>query len=270
MTTAPPPSAPAPLRVEDHGDGVVLLTLALPERRNAMTAELTQAWADAVEGLRGDRAVRCVVVTGEGSAFCAGGDVGWLASEPDATVDRLRDRMLPFYRTWLSLRALDVPSIAAVNGAAVGAGGCLALSTDIRYAGRSARFTVPFAQLGMHAGMATTWLLPEVVGLSAARELLLTGRVCDADDMLRLGLASEVFDDGALLERTLERARQVASGAPVAQRLHKVALADGGHSSFEQALRWEALAQPVTLATEDLQEGLRARAERRRPQFTGR
>jgi enoyl-CoA hydratase/carnithine racemase len=260
----------APLRVERHDDGVVVLTLALPDRRNAMTAELTSAWRAAVDGLRGDRSVRCVVVTGEGRAFCAGGDVGWLASEPDATVDALRDRMLPFYRTWLSLRALDVPSIAAVNGPAVGAGGCLALSADIRYAGASAKFTVPFAQLGMHAGMATTWLLPEVVGLAATRELLLTGRVCDAPEMLRLGLVSAVYDDGELLERTLEHARQVAAGAPVAQRLHKVALADGGHASFEDALRWEALAQPVTLATADLQEGLRARAERRPPVFTGR
>lgn len=264
------PQTTGPLRVERHDDGVVLLTLDLPDRRNAMTGELTSAWAEAVEGLRGDRDVRCVVVTGAGKAFCAGGDVGWLAAEPDATVDQLRDRMLPFYRTWLSLRALDVPSIAAVNGAAVGAGGSLALSTDIRYAGRSARFTVPFAQLGMHAGMATTWLLPEVVGVAAARELLLTGRVCDADEMLRLGLVSAVYDDAELLDRALEHARQVAAGAPVAQRLHKVALADGGHASFEDALRWEALAQPVTLATADLQEGLRARAEKRPAVFTGR
>jgi enoyl-CoA hydratase/carnithine racemase len=260
----------SPLRVERHDDGVVVLTLALPDKRNAMTDALTAAWGETVAGLAGDRSVRCVVVTGEGRAFCAGGDVGWLASEPDASPDQLRDRMLPFYRTWLSLRALDVPSIAAVNGAAVGAGGSLALSADLRYAGRSARFTVPFAQLGMHAGMATTWLLPEVVGLAAARELVLTGRVCDADEMLRLGLVSAVYDDDVLLERVLEHARQVASGAPVAQRLHKVALADGGHASFEDALRWEALAQPVTLATADLQEGLRARAEKRRAVFTGR
>lgn len=258
----------APLRVERHADGVVVLTLALPDRRNAMTDALTAAWGQAVAGLERDRSVRCVVVTGEGTAFCAGGDVGWLAAEPDAAVDQLRDRMLPFYRTWLSLRALDVPSIAAVNGPAVGAGAALALSADIRYASASARFSVPFAQLGMHAGMATTWLLPEVVGAAAARELLLTGRTCDAAEMLRLGLASAVFEPAELLDRVLDRARQVAAGAPIAQRLHKVALA--GHASFEDALRWEAVVQPVTLATADLQEGLRARAERRRPVFTGR
>lgn len=260
---------PETLRVDRHDNGVVLLTLALPDKRNAMTGELTAEWGETVASLKGNRSVRCVVVTGEGKAFCAGGDVSWLASEPDASPARLRDRMLPFYTTWLSLRQLDVPSIAAVNGAAVGAGGALALSCDIRYAGTSAKFTVPFAQLGMAAGMATTWLLPEVVGLAAARELLLTGRVADAAEMLRLGLVSAVYDDSELVARALAHAGQVASGAPVAQRFHKIALADGGHASFEDALRWEALAQPVTLATADLQEGLKARAEKRLAVFTG-
>ncbi|MEO6204595.1 MAG: enoyl-CoA hydratase-related protein [Mycobacteriales bacterium] len=259
-----------PLRLERHDDGVVVLTLALPDVRNAMTAELTAAWGETVASLKGDRSVRCVVVTGEGPAFCAGGDLGWLAGEPDATPDQLRDRMLPFYTTWLSLRALDVPSIAAVNGAAVGAGAALAMSADIRYAGAAAKFTVPFAQLGMHAGMATTWLLPEIVGRAAARELLLTGRVADAPEMLRLGLCSAVYDDADLLERTLTHARQVAAGAPVAQRLHKLSLANGGHTSYEAALQWEAVVQPVTLATQDLQEGLRAKAEKRPAVFTGR
>lgn len=264
---------PSPLRVERTSTGpdagIVVLTLDLPDVRNAMKDELTAAWADAVASLQRDRSVRCVVVTGAGKAFCAGGDVGWLASEPEAGVDRLRDRMLPFYETWLSLGALDVPSIAAVNGAAVGAGAIMALSCDIRYAGASARFTVPFAQLGMHAGMASTWLLPEVVGLAQARELLLTGRVCDAQEMVRLGLATQVFDDDQLLSATMERARMVAAGAPVAQRLHKVALSRGGHATFADALQWEALAQPVTLATKDLQEGLRARRDKRPAVFTG-
>ncbi len=265
---------PGPLRVERSTSGpdagIVVLTLDLPDVRNAMKDELTAAWADAVESLRRDRSVRCVVVTGAGKAFCAGGDVGWLASEPEATPDELRDRMLPFYETWLSLGGLDVPSIAAINGAAVGAGGIMALSCDIRYAGASARFTVPFAQLGMHAGMASTWLLPEVVGLAAARELLLTGRVCDADEMVRLGIATQVFSDDELLERTMERARMVAAGAPVAQRLHKVALSRGGHATFADALQWESVVQPLTLATQDLQEGLRARREKRPAVFTGR
>jgi len=254
------------LRVERPSAGVVLLTLDLPDRRNAMTDALTAAWQETVEGLRGDRSVRCVVVTGSGSAFCAGGDLGWLSSG-GATVDQLRDKMVPFYRAWLTLRTLDVPSVAAVNGPAVGAGAALALSCDIRYAGPSASFSVPFALLGMHAGMASTYTLTEVVGVAHARELLLTGRAVKADEMLRLGLCSAVFDD--VLASSLERAEQIASGAPIANRLHKEALRDGGPVSLERALQWEAVAQPVTMATRDVQEGLRAKADKRRPDFTG-
>ena len=256
------------LKVGRPREGVVLLTLNLPDLRNAMTDELTSQWGATVETLRGDRTVRCVVVTGAGKAFSSGGDLGWLGSG-GASVDVLRDKMLPFYRTWLTLRTLDVPSIAAVNGAAVGAGAALALSCDIRYAAAAATFAVPFAKLGMHAGMATTYTLAEVAGVAAARELLLTGRVLDAQEMLRLGLCSAVYDDATFLASVLERAAAVAGAAPIANRLHKEALRDGGHASFEDALQWEALAQPVTMATSDLQEGLVARAERRPAVFTG-
>jgi enoyl-CoA hydratase/carnithine racemase len=256
------------LKVERPSDGVLLLTLDLPDRRNAMTDELTAAWSATTASLRGDRAVRCVVVTGAGKAFCAGGDLGWLEAG-GASVDALRDKMLPFYRAWLSLRSLDIPSIAAVNGAAVGAGAALALSCDIRYAGAAAKLSVPFGKLGMHAGMATTFTLTEVAGVAAARELLLTGRTIDAAEMLRLGLCSAVYDDSDLLEQALAHAAEVASGAPLPARLHKEALRDGGPSSLEAALQWEALAQPVTMATKDLQEGLRAKAEKRSATFTG-
>jgi enoyl-CoA hydratase len=257
------------LLVDRPAEGVVILTLDLPDRRNAMTDELTAAWVEAGAALRGDRSVRCVVVTGSGRAFCSGGDLGWLASG-GASVDELREKMLPFYRAWLGLRALDVPSVAALNGPAVGAGAALALSCDIRYAGTTASLSVPFAQLGMHAGMATTYTLTEVAGVAVARELLLTGRSVPADEMLRLGLCSAVFEPDELLPAVLERAAQVAAGAPVATRLHKEALRDGGPTSLERALAWESVAQPVTMATEDLQEGLRAKAEKRPARFTGR
>jgi enoyl-CoA hydratase len=210
------------------------------------------------------------VVTGEGSAFCAGGDLSWIAESPDLTVDSIRDRMLPFYRTWLSIRELEVPSIAAVNGHAIGAGLCLALACDLRYVARGAKLSVPFTMLGMHAGMAATWLLPEVVGLAAARELLLTGRSVEGDEAFRLGLANGVYDAETLLEKALAVAGRIAAAAPIATRLTKVGLRAGGHRSMEDALQYEALAQPVTFATEDLREGLAATREKRRPTFSGR
>ena len=185
-------------------------------------------------------------------------------------MDQLRTRMLPFYRTWLSIRTLEVPTIAAVNGPAIGAGLCLALACDLRYAAAGARLGVPFVKLGMHAGMGGTHLLPEVVGEAHARDLLLTGRVVDADEALRIGLVSRVLDPATFLEEVLEIAAGIAASAPIATRLTKLALQDGGHADLESALQWEAMAQPITLATEDLQEGIRASQEKRPPEFRGR
>jgi enoyl-CoA hydratase/carnithine racemase len=258
------------LRVERRHGGVVMLTLALPERRNMMSTAMTASWGEAIAGLRADPSVRAVVVTGEGSAFCSGGDVSWIGATPDASVDELRARMLPFYRTWLAVRELEVVTIAAINGAAIGAGLALALACDLRYAADDAKLAVPFTALGMHAGMATTYLLPEVAGLAVAREMLLTGRVVTGAEAVGLGLVNRAFPREDVLGAALQVAEAVAAAAPVATRLTKVALLGGGHASFDAALQWEALAQPITLATADLQEGLAAQRGRRAPRFTGR
>jgi enoyl-CoA hydratase/carnithine racemase len=258
------------LRVERPSEGVVLLTLDDPGRRNAMSEEMTSSWVTAIDGLAGDRSVRTVVVTGAGSAFCSGGNTGWIASEPDAEVDHLRDRMIGFYRAWLSIRKLEVPTIAAVNGPAIGAGLCLALACDLRYAATSAKLGAPFVKLGMHPGMAATYLLPNVVGDAHARDLLLTGRVADAEESLRLGMVSRVIPDEAFLDEVLEIAAGIAATAPIPSRYTTLALRNGGHADFETAVQWEALAQPVTLATADLHEGIAAAKERREPRFTGR
>jgi enoyl-CoA hydratase len=235
-----------------------------------MSDRMTASWTAAVDELAEDRTVRAVVVTGEGSAFCSGGNTGWIAGQPDAAVDDLRSRMIGFYRAWLSIRRLEVPTIAAVNGPAVGAGMCLALACDLRYAAASARLGAPFVRLGMHPGMAATYLLPNVVGEAHARDLLLTGRMVDAEESLRLGLVSRVFADDGFLDSVLEVASGIASNAPIPTRYTTVALRDGGHSDFESAVQWEALAQPITLATADLQEGIAASRDRREPRFSGR
>ena len=248
---------------------MALLVLDNPDLRNAMSDEMTASWTRAIEHLAGDRSVRCVVVTGEGTAFCSGGNTSWIASEPDASVDRLRTRMMAFYRAWLTIRSLEVPTIAAVNGAAIGAGLCLALACDVRYSAVGARLGAPFVKLGMHPGMAATHLLPEAVGHAAARDLLLTGRLVQDDEALRLGLVSRVLEREGFLDAVLATAADVAATAPIASRLTKLALADGGHADFESALQWEAMAQPITLATADLQEGVRASQERRTPVFHG-
>ena len=262
-----PTPAGTPLRVERPSEGVVVLTLALPERRNAMTEELTAAWRQAVAGLAVDKSVRVVVVTGEGSAFCAGGDLSWIEAG-GAEVDLLRTKMFAFYKTWLSIRDLEVPVIAAVNGPAIGAGLCLALACDLRYAAPKARFGAPFAALGMHPGMAASYLLPEAVGLPRAREMLYTGRIYGAEEAVEVGLINGVLPAETLVADVIETAQKVASMAPIAVRLTKSALRHGPRS-YAEALEWEALAQPITMATADMREGLKAQGERRKPTFSG-
>lgn len=258
------------LRIENPSEGVAVLVLDNPEQRNAMSAEMTESWVSAIDAIAQDTSVRVVVVRGEGSAFTAGGDLDWLVSDPDADVSTLRARMLPFYRAWLSVRRLEVPTIAAVNGHAIGAGLCLALACDLRFARRGAAMGLPFTALGLHPGMGATFSLPDAVGAAAARDLLLTGRVVRDEEAVRLGLVSRVLEAEAFDDEVLAAARSVAATAPVAARLTTLALRGGGHGDLESALQWEALAQAVTLATDDVHEGIRAARERRAPDFKGR
>jgi enoyl-CoA hydratase len=250
-------------------EGVALVTLDLPERRNAMSEPMTRSWGQVMRALADDESVRCVVVTGAGRAFCAGGDLSWIGAAPHAAVHALRDRMLAFYRTWLSVAELPVPTIAAVQGAAVGAGLAVALACDLRYAAEDATLSVPFTALGLHPGMATTFLLRQAAGDTVARDMLLTGRALTGAEGAACGLVTRAVPRDDVLDTALEAAATVAAAAPIATRLTKAAFAAGGPSNLAAAIAWEGLAQPVTLATEDLQEGLAAARERRRPSFRG-
>jgi enoyl-CoA hydratase/carnithine racemase len=257
-------------RREASGRRVAVVTLDLPDKRNAMSDAMTASWVRLMALLREDADLAAVVLSGAGPAFCAGGDLAWIVKDPDAQVIDLRHRMLTFYRSWLTIKHLEVPTIAAINGHAIGAGFALALACDIRYAAAPAKLGVPFTALGLHPGMATSWSLPNVAGFAVARDLLLTGRLVGGEEALALGLVSRVLPTEDVLAAAVEAAERIAGAAPIATKLTVAALRDGGHQSFQDALEWEALAQAVTLATEDLQEGIAAAAERRPPAFRGR
>jgi enoyl-CoA hydratase len=218
--------------------------------------------------LRSQAETRVLVVTGAGSSFCSGADLSWLDQGPsgDITPTKLRDKMLPFYDTWLGARDLPFPTVAAINGPTVGAGLCVALTCDLRYASPDARFSAPFIHLGTHGGMAVTSLLPEAIGIPRAREMLYTGREVSADEALAWGLVSEVRED--VVGHAVEVAIGIAAAAPIATRLTKAGLRQAA-LGFEASLQWEGLAQPLTLATADLHEGIQAKRQRRDPRFTG-
>jgi enoyl-CoA hydratase/carnithine racemase len=255
---------------EASGRRIAVVWLDLPDRRNSMSTAMTASWVRLMGLLHTDEALAAVVVTGAAPAFSAGGDLSWIVKDPDASVSDLRRRMLSFYRSWLAIRDLEVPTIAAVNGAAIGAGLAVALACDIRYAAADAKLGVPFTSLGLHPGMATTWSLPNIAGHAVARDLLLTGRILTGAEAVGLGLVSQSLPTDEVLPAAIGAAERIAATAPVATRLTLQALRDGGHASFDDALQWEALAQAVTLATEDLHEGIAAAAAKRSPTFRGR
>lgn len=252
------------LAVRWHEPGIAEVILSNPAQRNAMSEPMTAAWELAMDELARSPRVRAVLVRGEGKAFCAGGDLSWIGEGGAATVSELSARMDRFYSAWLSVTRLPVPSVAYLNGPAVGAGAAVALACDIRWSGPAARFSVPFTRLGLHAGMGTTFLLPDVVGPALARDLLLTGRALDAAAMLDAHVATALHE----ADEVLDRVREIAANAPIAVRMTKRGL---GHAhSLDEALRWEGVVQPVTMTTEDLQEGIAAAQQRRAPQFQGR
>ncbi len=252
-----------------RADGVVTVTLNRPEIRNAMDVALTEAFSAAIDELRGDATVRTVIVTGAGPAFCAGGDLSWIEPGPEAKVHEMRDKMRSFYPRFLGVRSLDIPVIAAINGAAIGAGLCLAMACDLRVAAVDAKLAVPFTRLGMHPGMAASYLLTRLVGTARAADLLFTARTIDGAEAERIGLVNRAVPGDHVLREAQEMATMIAGNAPVPMGMTKRAIYLAERADMETMLEYEGLAQPITFGTRDLLEGLRAVRDRRDPEFTG-
>ncbi len=252
----------------DVADGVATLTLDDARRRNAMTPELGDALYEAVERVRADGLVRAAVLTGAGDAFSAGGDLKMLERLRAASFDDAREFMLRFYARYLRVVELHVPVVAAVRGAAIGAGLCVAMACDLMVVDASAKLALNFAQLGLHPGMGATWLTPHRVGAQRAAELLYTGRRFDGAEAARMGLALEAVAADAALPRAQAIARQIASNGPLAVRALKRELGLD-RAALTRALEAEARHQAESYGSRDLGEGLAAAAERRPPAFTG-
>jgi enoyl-CoA hydratase len=267
---------PSPLLLE-RADGVALLTFNDPERRNAMTQAMGEAFAQRVAELADDPALRAVILTGAGRAFSAGGDLGMIGSrsregtqQPGAARRGIRDTMRSFYKLFLSVRDLPCPTIAALNGAAIGAGLCVALACDVRIASTEAKLGLNFTRLGLHPGMGATWTLPRLVGPAVAAELLFSSRIFRGDEAARIGLVNRAVAPEAVVPTARELAAEFASSAPLAVRAVKRALARSPEVSLEDQLSFEAQEQAACFETRDVREGLTAARERRAPHFEGR
>ena len=254
------------LKVEIDG-AVATLTLDRPEALNALTVPMKFALRKALESLADDRAVRAVILTGAGRAFCAGQDLAERDQPDAAPLDvELRERYSPIIR---AIRSMGQPVIAAVNGVAAGAGASLAFACDLRICAEEARFVLAFGRIGLVPDSGATWFLPRLIGAAKAAELALAGDTLDAGEALRLGLVSRVVPGDQLLIEARALADRLAEAAPIALALTKAALQRSASQTLDEALDEEARVQGIAGASADHAEGLAAFKEKRPPRFTG-
>jgi 2-(1,2-epoxy-1,2-dihydrophenyl)acetyl-CoA isomerase len=209
-------------------DGVARITLNRPERMNAFTFEMIDAWAEALRHCRTDDAVKVIVVTGAGKAFCSGGDIVEMVDRVDQTPEQRKNEIFQrVQRIPLALEDLDKPVIAVVNGVATGAGLDLALMCDLRFAAKSARFAETYLKVGLVPGAGGTHFLPRLVGPAKALEMFLTADFVDADEAVRLGIVNRIFPDETLHAEIEKIVTKIAEGPGWAMRAIKRAIYHG-------------------------------------------
>jgi enoyl-CoA hydratase/carnithine racemase len=255
-------------RVEDRA---AVVTLNRPEARNALSAELKEALLRVLGALAADAGVGCVLLTGAGEAFCAGGDTKRMARDGRLPAPSERQRLLRReHRVPRLLHEMPKPTLAALPGAAAGAGLGLALACDLRIAAESAFVTTAYARLGLSGDYGASWFLTRLVGPARARELFFAAERVDARTCERLGLVNRVVSDASLADEALAWARRLAAGPPIAWRYMKENLNRALVAGLEVCLDFEADRMVRGAQTEDYEEAVRAFAERRPPEFRGR
>ncbi|MFJ2133352.1 enoyl-CoA hydratase/isomerase family protein [Streptomyces sp. NPDC087845] len=257
---------------ERHEPGVVLVTLNRPHRKNALTDEMLEALEALCRRVAEDDSVRVLVLTGADGAFSSGFDLDGMEHMTSLPPLELQRRVERQAAAVSALHELPKAVIAAVDGPCVGAGLSLALAADIRVAAARARWRAAFVRVGLSAGdLGASWLLPRIVGLGPALDLMLSGRTVSAEEALSLKLANQVVPDDALLTEALALAADIAANSPVAVAVTKsVVHTNAGATSLADALKHESASQVITAKSADAEEAVAAFRERRPPLFTGR
>jgi 2-(1,2-epoxy-1,2-dihydrophenyl)acetyl-CoA isomerase len=257
--------------LETVEDGIATLTLNRPERLNALSPEMTAGLKEALERYATDRAVGCVVITGAGRGWCAGGDVKTMESRGrDQSVEDRAEGLRRSHQLPLLIRTMPKIVIAMINGPVAGAGLGVALACDLRIAGRSARFGTAFARIGYSGDYGGSWSLTRLVGTARARELYFTADIIDADKAAELGIVNRTVADDELRAETMALARRIADGPQVALGYMKRNLHAAETEDFQTVLDLEAAHQARCAFTDDHKEAVAAFVEKRRPVFHGR
>ncbi|MCZ6891236.1 MAG: enoyl-CoA hydratase-related protein [Chloroflexi bacterium] len=263
---------------KDTDEHIARITLNRPERLNAVNDRMEHELVAAIEDVAEDDDMRVLVLTGAGRGFCSGADTRGLAGggeqgihAGERSAEEIRRNFRLPQRMILGLHRMEKPTIAMVNGVAVGAGFDLACACDLRIGSPNARFMVAFVRIGLFPGYGGTWLYAKALGsVAKAAELLFTGDFMEAQEAHHHGLLNRLVDAEELEAATMEMARKIAKGPPIALRLAKLMLYKGLEFDLETAMQMAAAAETITLSSEDHKEGLAAFREKRPPEYTGR
>jgi len=251
-------------------EGIVTITLNRPDKLNAFIGHMRRDLAEALEHAGSDRSIRVVIVTGAGRAFCAGGDVGFMAELMQRRDSEEFARILGAGRRVITaIRHMTKPVIAAVNGPASGAGSNLAFACDLRIASNTATFSQSFVKVGLHPDWGGTYFLPRLVTPNKACELFFLGESIDAAEALRLGMVNQVVAPEELENVTMQLAERLRAAPPIALAAAKQAVYASEAADLEEMLRYETEAQLRCFESEDGHEGVHAFLEKRDPRFTG-
>jgi len=255
------------VKFDDAQKEIGVITLNDPDTLNAMSLKMAEEFSALVESLKAKSSkYRVLILTGAGRAFSAGGDLEMLLSKTKLSGEENRLRMLEFYNSFLCIRDLGIPLIAALNGHAIGAGLCLASGCDIRIGSDTAKLGFTFSRLGLHPGMGATWFVPQLIGQARASELLLTGRVIDAQEAFRIGIVSKLTPSDDVMPAALATAKEIGQCGPEATRQLLESLRTP-QPSLNQTLQREALCQGINYASEEFLEGVQSVKEKRAAGF---
>lgn len=251
-------------------DRIRVITLNDPDRLNPMGEGMASAFQRVIRCLRKDTAAKVLILTGRGRAFSAGGDLDMIQDNAAVDPGVLKQQAFDFYNCFLSVRNLPFPTIAAVNGLALGAGACLALACNMRVASETAGFGFPFARLGLHPGMGAEYFLVNLLGEARTFELLMTGDLIPAEAACRMGLVNHVVPEDDLMGRAMALAKKICRQPDLPIRMMTESIPAARNSTLEETLHRQAACQAINYKTPDFQEGLAAVREKRAPDFTGR
>jgi enoyl-CoA hydratase/carnithine racemase len=254
-------------------DRVMVARLNRPEKKNALSEEMLEALRNALKSANEDSQIGCFVLTGAGDAFCSGGDLGRRTAEGavgDPTPLERKHRLQKVtHQVAHAVEEFEKPLIAAVNGAAAGAGMDLALMCDVRFAGRSARFAEAYIRVGLLPGNGGCYFLPRLVGPAKALELLWTGDFVDSEEARRIGIVNNVFDDDTLMAETMAFAARLADGPPIQLRDIKKLMYQSLRTDLRTSLESVSAHMAVVQSTADYKEAIQAYKDKRKPKYQG-